>query len=491
MYQDARLTKRDWPKVIALAEKASIRLVLSRSEDDDDDEEWSDESSSDEEPQSGALSQQLTRSDPAIAGAQPPASETSGVKGPLIQIQSGGTSDSEDSDPWHVFTLLATNLNKVDSDGSSSNGSTSTTPLQKMPALVVDGKMLREDSDETNTYLISYNRRRGESTAWIQCPTSSPDEIQRYLASIDTSSSQDHSFKLNHSKAHLFKATTTIFTFFYPFDYKHIVTEKFWGAVNRIMQNEDAAKGFSRFKQMIHNVRHLAAVVEDIKEELFSKRTPAYNQTNVPHEFMQAWLMILMYFVLYTTSESGRASTYLKRARMLLTQGKMKVIQRLQTVSLRDREAVSPLGVAALLIGQLVSDARGQPIFPDRHRLASLYWRDIQALTAEVHSNPLSRRYQEKFVALKSELDTIVGILEDQQRVLVALDDSVKESESKSVIVESLNKVQSREASVITFCLQSAEETLQNFVEMRKRTLELESWVSFFVPSQTLIALAD
>jgi len=95
-----------------------------------------------------------------------------------------------------------------------------------------------------------------------------------------------------------------------------------------------------------------------------------------------------------------------------------------------------------------------------------------------VHSNPLSRRYQEKFVNLKQELDTIIGILEDQQRVLVALDDSIKESETKSVIAESLTKIQGRESSIVEFCLQSAEETLQNFVEMARRSSDLESWAS-------------
>lgn len=105
-----------------------------------------------------------------------------------------------------------------------------------------------------------------------------------------------------------------------------------------------------------------------------------------------------------------------------------------------------------------------------------------------MHNNPLSRRYQDKFVSLKQELDVIVGILEDQQRVLVALDDSINEGEAKSVIVESLNKLQGREASVIEFCLQSAEETLQNFVEMTRRTSDLESWVSslILIPLNTI-----
>jgi hypothetical protein len=57
------------------------------------------------------------------------------------------------------------------------------------------------------------------------------------------------------------------------------------------------------------------------------------------------------------------------------------------------------------------------------------------------------------------------------------------------VIVDSLNKLQGREASVIEFCLQSAEETLQNFVEMARRTSDLESWVLFLIliPIETIM----
>lgn len=387
MYQDANITKRDWPKVIELAEKASIRLTLVKSADDEEDEDWEEESSSDEARQE-ALSRQASQSDPAISGLQVRGHAPSApvVKQPLLRIESDESSDTEDFQAFHVFTLLATNLGEVDSsDHGTSNGSTKPKTPQKLHNLMVDPQVLKNDCDETNTYLFTYNRRRGESIAWLQCPTSWPDKIQKYLSTLDTSPTGDLSFNLDHSKAHLFKAAQLIFTFFYPADYKHLVTQRYWGAIDRIIESEDAAKSPSRFKQMVHNARHLAAVVEDLKEELFSKRTPAYNQTNVPHEFIQAWLMILMYFVLFPTDEARRSSTYLKRARALLTQGKMKVIQRLQTVSLRDREAVSPLGVATLLMGQLLQDNRGQPIFPDRHRLASLYWRDIQALVNTPH----------------------------------------------------------------------------------------------------------
>jgi hypothetical protein len=63
----------------------------------------------------------------------------------------------------------------------------------------------------------------------------------------------------------------------------------------------------------------------------------------------------------------------------------------------------------------------------------------------------------------------------------VALEDSINESESHSVVIEDLNKAKGRESGVIDFSLQSTEETLANFIEMEKRRSGLESWVRSFV----------
>jgi hypothetical protein len=80
-------------------------------------------------------------------------------------------------------------------------------------------------------------------------------------------------------------------------------------------------------------------------------------------------------------------------------------------------------------------------------------------------------------VFLKSEFETIISTLEDQQRVLVALDDSINESEANSVIIEGLGKAASRESSVVEFSLQNTKETMANFIDMERRRAELESWV--------------
>jgi hypothetical protein len=299
-------------------------------------------------------------------------------KAPAPPLIENGALLSDSNKVWHVFTLLATSPTKNTANGSAS----STVPaLSATTVLTVDEKVLKDDIDEIDRYLSFANRRQGEASAYLTCSTKTMSEVKDYIYTLDATPANDHS-SLNHSRVHLFKAAENIFTFFYPPTYEHTVTLKFWGAVDSMLVDEQAAKSPSRFRYTVRNLQHLSHIITDLKEELFSKRTPAYNQTNVPHEFIQAWLMGLMYFVLFTTPEAQRSASYLQRCRALLTQGKLKVIQRLQTVSLKDREAAQPLGVVSILIGQLLQDAKGGPIFTNSHRLASLYWADLNKLVS-------------------------------------------------------------------------------------------------------------
>jgi hypothetical protein len=230
-----------------------------------------------------------------------------------------------------------------------------------------------EDADEIDKYLSSINKRRGERLAYLDC---SEQSYTYSKASFDGNSAA------TEDEHHLFKSARNILSFFYPLSFQRTVTLKFWGAINRILQDKQSGQTSVRIQSAIRNIHLFSRLIKESKEELFSKRSPEYNQTNVPHEFIQAWILILMYFVLLTTPEAGRSSSYPQRARALLTQGKMKVIQRLQTVSLRDREAVSPLGIVSLLIGQLLQDSRQGPMFLDRNRLASSYWVELQQLVS-------------------------------------------------------------------------------------------------------------
>ncbi|KAF2400986.1 hypothetical protein EJ06DRAFT_530070 [Trichodelitschia bisporula] len=451
VYQGARITRQDWPKIMALAAKVSIRLTLQKN--DDDDSSYDDSDSDADLPEIQTSDETGNADDPAMR--------------PLTPIPTDEEKSST-KDNWYVFTLMAT---RADAPSPPISDTTPAAP----PKLVVDQGRLRADSDEIDAYLTTTNRRRGEAAAWHTCPQKTYTEVKNYIASLPP----DDGTGLNSQRQALFRAARAIFTLFYPLAYAHPVAGKYWGALDRLLRSPPSATTLAATARRVRSLAHAAS---DVKHEIFGRHgasPPAlYNQTNVPHEFIQAWLLVLMFAVLAVTGEAGRTADYARRAKALLAAGKMKIVRRLQTVSLREREAATTTGAAAVLVAQLVQDARGAPMFADRHRLATLYWRDIQAVTAEVHATPLSRRHQETFLSLKGELDTIAGILEDEQRVLVALDDSVRASEAKSVIGEGAagTKTPARETAVIELSLQSADVTLANFVEMARRVGELEAW---------------
>jgi hypothetical protein len=285
-------------------------------------------------------------------------------------------------DTWHVFTLLATKLS------GDLNADEIISPLTAglTQKVELDDQVLRDDADEIATYLLSVNKRRNERGAYAKCPKNTMLEVEK---SVNTLSPIVERAEQASRQAQLFKALQNIFTFFYPPEFDHEITQKYWGAAERILQESQSETPNLFFLQRYRSIRNLSHFVEDIKEELFLRRNPAHHHTNVPHEFIQAWILCLMHLILFSTHEAERTSNYLTRCRLLLNKGKMSVIQRLQTFTLRDKEAVLPLGATALTIGQLIEDARGGPLFPDRHRLTGLYWDELQELVCSPGlSNP-------------------------------------------------------------------------------------------------------
>ena len=95
-----------------------------------------------------------------------------------------------------------------------------------------------------------------------------------------------------------------------------------------------------------------------------------------------------------------------------------------------------------------------------------------------MHNNPVSRKFQDRFLDLKSEFEILLRTIEEQQRVLVAFEDSINEGESKSAIPAHTLQDQGRESNIVEYCLQNTEATLFNFAAMERKRADLESWVS-------------
>ncbi|OCK75231.1 hypothetical protein K432DRAFT_429549 [Lepidopterella palustris CBS 459.81] len=442
LYKNTKLRRKDWPIFISHAQRSSVRLLIQKNEENNESADDSNESD-----------------DSSILG------DDDDVHGPQSNATEGGKPD--------IFPPMKMKAQSAETEFGTNNAGRSAKPIDTWHVFTAQ-HTLTVDSDDIDHYLASKNKRLGESTAYVECPTKTFQEVKDYVSSLGSSEHMDLD-NVSTSELHLLKAAMNILSLFFPLHYEHKITQKYWGAIDRILR--ESSQRSPRFLRVVWDVRRTSRTVRDLKD-LFSSYTPAENQIEAPWEFMRAWMFCLMYFILYSTEGAGKSPSYQLRCRALLRKGKSKVLQGLQIMRLRDREAVSPLGISSLLIFGLLRDLRDRPV---SFTVAARYWRDIQQLTTEIQDNPLGRGYLDVLMSLKRDIDTIIIALEQQQRVLDSLTHSIKESDAKRVPAQNTNKLNGEglEARVAGLSLRATEEALQSFIEMSGRVTELESWVVF------------
>jgi hypothetical protein len=268
------------------------------------------------------------------------------------------TDDSDDSpisgdDDAHDHQSDASEGSESGADGARKCAQSSNTWR-----VFIAGPELATQFDEMDHYLALKNQRHGEGVAYYMSPTNTFQQVKDFVSSLGSI----ENLGLDNV----------------PLNYEHRITKKYWGAIRRMLRNEEIPQDPVRFHEAVRNVRRISRIVRHF-QDLFSDHTPADNQINVS-EFSRAWILGLMYFILYPTEQARRSTNYLLRCEALLREGKTKVLRRLQIVSLDDREAASPLGISSILISGLLRDPRARKTPSDGHGLAALYWKDIQQL---------------------------------------------------------------------------------------------------------------
>ncbi|KAF2463922.1 uncharacterized protein BDR25DRAFT_346990 [Lindgomyces ingoldianus] len=482
-YKDVVLDSNDWDTIVSIAKKTAIRLELCRNDlDESDDEGSSSDETSETEPlpaSSPSISVQVdeqTQTGPAdveefstmSSVGSGPSSITAGTG------QSADTTEMLQVGAFHVFTLLATEPITQSPDTTVDPAQGSAGPPKQQYR--VNEKQLQQDLSEADIYLSTKNSREMESKSYTECPPKTTYQVENSISSLRGLLDREEF----NNKLTFARAAKDLFEFFLPLRYEHPLTLKFWGGLNRILQTRGIKSAHGQFAMIAKDLSNLAKVASEIKLELFSEKDWSEFVTTVPHEFIQAWMMLIIFIVMFSTDRFAKSSSHIRRCKERFLQGRLKMIERLQPVSIREREAVLPLGLTVLILGQLLHDSQG-PLTLERHRLTSFYWDSLKDFKQQVDDKPLSRKYEGRFTTLKTEFETIIGQLEDQQRVLVALEDSINESESHSFAAGSsyskpISMEPSREVSVTDYLLNQTEEMLQNFGEMSRRLTELENW---------------
>jgi hypothetical protein len=97
-------------------------------------------------------------------------------------------------------------------------------------------------ADSLHRVLLS-NERNKENTAYRQCPTAKLGDITSWLSAdsrpAERSIRSQSSLSLRIPKRRIVLVAKYLFHLFWPMDFKHAMTDKFWGALSKILNRED------------------------------------------------------------------------------------------------------------------------------------------------------------------------------------------------------------------------------------------------------------
>lgn len=101
---------------------------------------------------------------------------------------------------------------------------------------------MRKLADSLHKILLS-NERHNENTAYRQCPKAKPSDITTWLRSdsrrAETTLDSRESLMLRKPKRRIVLVAKYMFYLFWPVDFEHPMTERFWGALRRILSRDD------------------------------------------------------------------------------------------------------------------------------------------------------------------------------------------------------------------------------------------------------------
>ena len=103
--------------------------------------------------------------------------------------------------------------------------------------------------------------------------------------------------------------------------------------------------------------------LSDITSEMTQGKAPQPWKMKIPEVLGDAWLHLVMCLVLGVISDYGKASEELKACKRAVSRGREEILQGLAPDPMLEREAALPLGVASLIVQNLVN--HGVPRQPD------------------------------------------------------------------------------------------------------------------------------
>ena len=192
------------------------------------------------------------------------------------------------------------------------------------------------------------------------------------------------------------KIAKTLFTFFLPLGFTSALVAKYWGAVHVLIEvratspvtwvltpfktcvAQDHHKLFYIYRDTVLE-GHLLDSLRILTSDWTQGKAPPPWRMKIPDVLGDAWLHLIMFFVLSLDDDLYLARTELSYSATAVSRGREEILRSLAPQSLREMEAVTPLGIASLVFENLIN--QGVPGQPD---VAFTYFKYLEKLVRQM-----------------------------------------------------------------------------------------------------------
>ncbi|KAI9053978.1 hypothetical protein LZ554_002922 [Drepanopeziza brunnea f. sp. 'monogermtubi'] len=398
-YSGKSIVAEDWPRLLLLAKKATIRLSMEL------------QLPKRVEPTRGILSE-----DPTSGGSvhKEPSAPSPSLKPKDHQRHKNRLNNSTErsKEEFHVFTWMNSN-NEMH---NVSPGITATNVDYILPGFERQG--LEDDLKEMDEYL-STEINLSHRLIYNAAPSKTRVELYELLSSMRKEAVSDErsttpQIKVYEAMVDVVNAAEVLFRFFLPSNYEGTMVKKYWGAMYRLLQLSQPGR---------LSARNISEVLDPIMllnqstvpfAELFSQ-LPLAERSDVqtPEELTTAWLHLVLGLA-SCPKDLRLFDTQMSTCVELVEQGIRKAVMALTKVyELPNYAVFQPYEFALLIAFQLSRDDGGSPT-----EISDTYLEYLKSLQSEIEANPLDRNHQDRIVCLKQEIEVISETLDVQQYIL-------------------------------------------------------------------------
>ncbi|KAH7370897.1 hypothetical protein BKA65DRAFT_562836 [Rhexocercosporidium sp. MPI-PUGE-AT-0058] len=394
-YNEKAVTASEWPRILALAKKTTVRLMV-------DFQRISTKS----EPAKGRL---LYEEGPR---------EGSNLRSTDNDHRARKKTTDQPKDEFHVFTWLNS---RNETRGASSGISAANVDylLSGFESPGLEGDLAEIDiylSKETSlNHRLTYNR----------CPSLVGDRSDIYdlifKLKPDASSTEENIIARYETLIGVLNAAELLFMFFLPPDSQAPTTPKFWGAIFRFIQSmptpsEAVSNRLTQVDRDLTEIfdwlRLIIKSTSSFKDYLSHVPWADRSDIPIPEELTTAWLHLVLAMT-FSIRDIRLFDSQMTTCHDLIDLGIKKVISNVSKVELSNYAVFSPFEFASLIAFQLSRGDNGSAA-----DISDAYLEYLKTLQSDIESNPLDRSHQDRIVCFKQEIEVISETLEAQQYIL-------------------------------------------------------------------------